>query len=64
MPEFILIKKCVNCGEEFDSRNIDEEEYIDTQMYAAQIEEEDFGETVKITVNSCCYDCEPSNEED
>ena len=64
MPDFILIKKCVNCGEEFDRRNIDEQEYIDTQVYAAKVEEEDFGETMVITVNSCCFDCESGNEDD
>ena len=64
MAEFILIKKCVSCGNEFDRRNIDEEEYHDTQIYAASVNEDTLNDTYTITINSCCYDCEEGDEED
>ena len=63
MCTYIMLKKCVECGEIFDRRDIDEEEYADARPHAADASEDPMGEVNTITMNSVCYDCEDSNED-
>ena len=63
MPDITLIKKCTKCGDEFDSRTIDEEEYHDLLLYSPEIMEDTMSDTIRVTISSVCYDCEEGSDD-
>ena len=63
MPDITLIKKCTKCGDEFDSRSIGEEEYRDLLIYSPEIMEDTMSDTIQVTMNSVCYDCQEDNDD-
>ena len=58
MTTFCLIKQCNVCGNQFDHREIDEQEALDREGNAVSVNYDQYSDIKEIMVTGCCHDCD------
>ena len=58
MTTFCLIKQCNVCGNQFDHREIDEQEALDREGNAVSVNYDQYSDIKEIMVTGCCVDCD------
>ena len=58
MTSFCLIKQCNVCGNQFDHREIDEQEALDREYDAVSVNYDQYSDIKEIMVTGCCPDCD------
>lgn len=58
MTSFYLSKNCNVCGNQFDHREIDEQEAVDREDGALMVNYDQYGDIKEIMVTGCCPECD------
>ena len=58
MTSFYLSKHCNVCGNQFDHREIDEQEALDREYDAVSVNYDQYSDIKEIMVTGCCPDCD------
>ncbi len=58
MTSFYLSKQCNVCGNQYDHREIDEQEALDREYGAVSVNYDQYSDIKKIMVTGCCHDCD------
>lgn len=58
MTTFNLVKQCCACGNQYDNREIDEQEALDREGVAVSVNYDQYSDIKEIMVTGCCPDCD------
>ena len=58
MTSFYLSKQCNVCGNQYDHREIDEQEALDREYDAVSVNYDQYSDIKEIMVIGCCPDCD------
>ncbi len=58
MTSFYLSKQCNVCGNQYDHREIDEQEALDREYGAVSVNYDQYSDIKEIMVTGCCHDCD------
>ena len=58
MTTFCLIKQCNVCGNQYEHREIDEQEALDREYGAVTVNYDQYSDIKEIMVTGCCPDCD------